>query len=103
MKQELTLEPVLVTPQQATGLLGICLTRVYVALKKGELETRYIGSSRRIPMASIRAFADNLPRESHHGKHPELRGARVSTGDDGIMNQRNGGSGTSPPTHRGVK
>ena len=48
------LEPLAVSPRQACLLLGIGLTRLYLLIAAGELETYRDGRARRITMQSIR-------------------------------------------------
>ena len=53
-------EPLLVTPEQAAIRLAICRTKVYELLRKGELESVRIGSSRRIPAAALAEYVQCL-------------------------------------------
>ncbi len=50
----------LVTPEQAAIRLAICRTKVYELLRKGELESVRIGSSRRIPAAALADYVQRL-------------------------------------------
>jgi excisionase family DNA binding protein len=54
--QETFLGPLAVPPRQACRLLCIGLTRLYELLHAGELESYRHGRSRRITIASIRAY-----------------------------------------------
>jgi excisionase family DNA binding protein len=52
--------PLLVTPEQAGITLSICRTRVYDLLRRGELESVQIGTSRRIPSAALSDYVQRL-------------------------------------------
>jgi hypothetical protein len=53
---EKSLEPLLVRPRDAWRMLGVGNTRGYQLLKAGELETFKDGRSRKITVASMRAY-----------------------------------------------
>jgi excisionase family DNA binding protein len=48
----------LYSPRDAAVFLGIGRTKLYSLLKDGQLESMHIGSARRIPLTSLRAFID---------------------------------------------
>jgi excisionase family DNA binding protein len=50
----------LLTPEQVATSLAICRTRVYELLRRGDLESVQIGSSRRIPTAALSDFVEKL-------------------------------------------
>jgi excisionase family DNA binding protein len=52
--------PLLVTPEQAASRLAICRTKVYELLRRGELESVRIGTSRRIPAAALTEYVQRL-------------------------------------------
>lgn len=59
--------PLVVTPREACRLLSVCLSRLYVMLRSGELDSFYCGRARRIPLRAIeeyiaRQLADTTPR-----------------------------------------
>jgi excisionase family DNA binding protein len=57
-------DPLVVRPQEACRMLAIGLTRLYELLHEGELESYRHGRSRRITVASIRAYVDRQIRAS---------------------------------------
>jgi len=62
----MTAEKLLVTAKEAAEILSIGVSEVYNLAARGDLEKRFIGSGRRefrIPMSSLRAFAEGLPTE----------------------------------------
>ncbi len=52
--------PLLLTPEQAASTLAICRTKVYELLRRGELESVQIGTSRRIPSAALSDYVQRL-------------------------------------------
>jgi excisionase family DNA binding protein len=50
----------LLTAEQAAATLAICRTKVYDLLRKGELESVRIGTSRRIPYAALTEYVQRL-------------------------------------------
>jgi excisionase family DNA binding protein len=65
-------DPLVVRPQEACRILAIGLTRLYELLHEGELESYRHGRSRRITVASIRAYIDRQIEASaaHWGPPP---------------------------------
>ena len=47
-------EPVLLTPREAAGALGIGRSKLYELMQDGVLESVHIGACRRIPAVSLR-------------------------------------------------
>jgi excisionase family DNA binding protein len=76
--------PILTRPEQAAHLLAISRSRVYELLASGELQSIQIGSSRRIPLASLDHFVAERLSESRLGvpvgpdAQPESTGGRDS-------------------------
>ena len=56
--------PLLLTPEQAAAVLGICRTKVYELIGTGKLESVRIGTSRRIAVAALEEF---VPAAVHLG------------------------------------
>ena len=54
------MERVLLTTEEAAESLKVGRCKVYDLIRSGELESIKIGRLRRIPVASIRAFAQRL-------------------------------------------
>jgi excisionase family DNA binding protein len=52
--------PLLLTPVQAANALAICRTKVYELLRRGELESVQIGTSRRIPSDALSDYVQRL-------------------------------------------
>ena len=50
----------LLTAEQAAATLAICRTKVYDLLRKGELESVQIGTSRRIPYEALTDYVRRL-------------------------------------------
>lgn len=64
------MEPLLLSAQEAAGLLGLGRTTVFELIRRGEIESVKIGKkTRRIPMAAVRDFVERA-REAHHDKVP---------------------------------
>jgi excisionase family DNA binding protein len=61
--ERLTPDPLLVSINEATAMLGISRHQVYRLLDSGALECRYIGRRRLVLMASLRNYVDRLPRQ----------------------------------------
>jgi len=100
----MSVEPLLANPKVGAEMLGLGMTRFYQLMKSGTIENRYIGSSRRVVVASLRAYAAGLPKERTHHKRPEDRVAEArararlaATENPSTMNEANAGSGCSPP------
>ena len=60
--------PPLLTPEQAATCLAICRTKLYELLRRGELESVQIGSSRRIPEACVAEYVQRLRSEQVDGE-----------------------------------
>jgi excisionase family DNA binding protein len=54
----------LLTAEQAAKALAVCRTKVYDLLRKGELESVQIGTSRRIPYEALTEYVQRL-RSDH--------------------------------------
>jgi excisionase family DNA binding protein len=54
------MDKLLVTPEEAAGLLGIGRTRVYRLMATGELRSVLIGRSRRLPTDGLIEFVVRL-------------------------------------------
>ena len=52
--------PILYTPKQAAGVLGISRSTVYNLLKDGQLGSIHIGRSRRIAQVHMTRYIENL-------------------------------------------
>ena len=50
----------LLTPELAAATLAICRTKLYDLLRRGELESVQIGTSRRIPYAALTEYVERL-------------------------------------------
>jgi excisionase family DNA binding protein len=55
----------LVTPEEAAGLLSIGRTTVYELISRGELQSVHIGRSRRVPVGSLVAYVRQLLEQAH--------------------------------------
>jgi excisionase family DNA binding protein len=75
-RRESVMEPLVVRPRDACKMLSIGRTKLYELLNDGEIESYRHGRSRRIALASIRAFIsrqiDDAPatrdRRHNHGE-----------------------------------
>ena len=63
MKPEATVEPVLLSPDQAADALGCGRTQVYALLATNQLRSVKIGRLRRIPTAEVHRYVENLLAE----------------------------------------
>jgi excisionase family DNA binding protein len=63
--------PLVVTPREACRLLSVCLSRLYVMLRSGELDNFYCGRARRIP---LRAIEEYIARQLAADAPPRRRG-----------------------------
>jgi excisionase family DNA binding protein len=54
--RKIAAEPLVVRPAQAERLLAVSHKTLYRLMNSGELQSFMVGRSRRIPMASIRAY-----------------------------------------------
>ena len=54
--------PIVVRPRQACDMLSVGLTRLYELMNNGELKSFKDGKSRKITVASIRAYVDRRLR-----------------------------------------
>lgn len=57
-----TLEPLLLTPEQAAERLGIGRTKTYELIRAGELESVKVGRLRRVPVDALAAYVASLRR-----------------------------------------
>jgi excisionase family DNA binding protein len=55
--------PLLLKPEEAAEALGIARTRVYQLMRVGELRSVKIGKLRRIPVAALQAYVEQLQGE----------------------------------------
>ena len=53
------IEPLAVSPQDASTMLGVCLATIYNRMGSGELPSTQLGRRRLIPMAAIRKIIDS--------------------------------------------
>jgi excisionase family DNA binding protein len=63
--------PLVVTPREACYLLKVCMSRLYVMLRNGELDNFYCGRARRIP---LRAIEEYMARQIAADAPPRRRG-----------------------------
>lgn len=56
-----TAEPIFVTVKEAARLLGISPWTCYQLLKSGDIESRYLGRRRLIPLVALMKYAACLP------------------------------------------
>jgi excisionase family DNA binding protein len=54
--------PLLLTVKEAAALIGIGRTTLYCLMDVGEIDSVHIGTSRRIPLASVYQYVDRLTR-----------------------------------------
>jgi len=54
------MDKLLLTPVETAQTLGIGRSKVYQLLQTGELQSVHIGSCRRVPVESLRAYLDVL-------------------------------------------
>lgn len=62
VRNALTSDPLLLTPEQAAQVLCIGRTAVYALMKAGELRRVHIGRSCRISRAELERYVDRLQR-----------------------------------------
>lgn len=55
--------PLLLTPEQAAGQLGIGRTKVFELMTTGALESVKVGRLRRIPVDALHAYVATLRKE----------------------------------------
>lgn len=58
-----TTEPIFVTVKEAARLLGVSPWTCYQLLKSDDIESRYIGRRRLIPLIALMEYAACLPTE----------------------------------------
>jgi excisionase family DNA binding protein len=63
MGESVVATPRLLRIEEAAGCLGLSKRKTYELMTKGELQSVYIGRSRRITFAALQCFVDGL---SHH-------------------------------------
>ena len=51
------MEPLLLTMQQASMMLGISRTKLYQLVQRGEIKSVHIGRARRVPRSALYEFA----------------------------------------------
>jgi excisionase family DNA binding protein len=66
-------EKLLLTVREAASVLGVSRSSLYVVLSRGELTSVLIGSSRRVPVAALRAYVDGLLGERPSTRPTVLR------------------------------
>lgn len=54
-----SIEPLAVSPQDASTMLGVCLATIYNRMASGELPSTQLGRRRLIPVAAIRQIIDS--------------------------------------------
>ena len=62
--------PLLVTPLQAAGLLGISRSKMYALVKAGEIHSLTIGAARRIPYSDLVDYVERRRQEDGRWRHP---------------------------------
>lgn len=70
---EVGIQPLLVSPKQAAGILGIGMTSLYQLLGSGALDSVKIGGHRRIKYASILRLAEHGSSGVSRGQSLGLR------------------------------
>lgn len=63
------MDKLLVSPAEAARLLSIGRSKVYLLMASGTLESVHIGSSRRIPVASLDRFIGSLRDDNREPDH----------------------------------
>jgi excisionase family DNA binding protein len=58
------MDKLLLTPQEATELLGISRSKLYELLRAGTIESVKIGDCRRVPRAALDEYVERLRREA---------------------------------------
>lgn len=58
------MDTLLLKPEEAAQCLGICRSKVYELMRAGTLESVRIGTSRRVPIAAVTQFVDELRQDS---------------------------------------
>lgn len=59
-----SMDPILITVDQAAEVLGLSNWRIYDLLNKGEIESRYLGrGTRRVVVESLREYVAGLPTD----------------------------------------
>ena len=59
-KSDIPASQLLLTAEQAAKTLAICRTKIYDLIRKGELESVQIGTSRRIPYEALTEYVQRL-------------------------------------------
>ena len=57
---EVTTTKLLLTPEEAAGVLGVGRTKLYALMGEGLIESVRIGGSRRVPVDAIDRFVERL-------------------------------------------
>jgi excisionase family DNA binding protein len=58
------MDKLLLTPKEATELLGISRSKLYELLRVGTIESVKIGDCRRVPRAALDEYVERLRREA---------------------------------------
>lgn len=58
------MDKLLLTPEEAAGVLGICRSKLYDLLRAGAIESVHIGASRRVPAAALVEYVERLRQET---------------------------------------
>lgn len=58
-KMPAIIEPLAVSPQDASTMLGVCLATIYNRMASGELPSTQLGRRRLIPIAAIHKIIDS--------------------------------------------
>lgn len=55
--------PLLLTPEQAAGRLGVRRTKIYELIRSGDLESVKVGRLRRVPADALTDYVESLRKE----------------------------------------
>lgn len=69
MSDQATIEPLLLTANEAAEALAVGRSKIYELIMSGKLESVRIGGCRRIPREALDAFVSQL----RQGQHPSHR------------------------------
>ena len=63
-EQELIMERLLLSPEEAAEVLGVGRSRIYDLMRKRELVSVRIGKCRRVPVAALKAYVERLTKDA---------------------------------------
>jgi excisionase family DNA binding protein len=92
----------LLTPEEAAGVLRIGRTAVYELMAAGALESVHVGRSRRIPVAAVEAFVARLVAEAQASQRaippprPQRGGGERAVVSGRLFGGRGGAPGMAP-------